>query len=229
MIRILEYDLYHEETSDVYGVERYVPHFLRIRKNLKEDADRPENLQCSEWIYNFKKFNRDFLKVKMLIQCIQKMFKCSDVVIVPNSRDCKENNLMRLFGGDKIVRKYTVEKRKYTNREDVNEQAYRKTFVINREKIKGKRLLLVDDISSTGWTMDFFSRELVALGYEVFRFCLGIDYKKIKEPIKEIYIHHEKVETKGSALAEELDLDSLLKDLDLELEKIDFGFEDLII
>jgi phosphoribosylpyrophosphate synthetase len=76
-----------------------------------------------------------------------------------------------------------VQARKYTHKEALPTD-YAESYLIDVGKILGKRVLLVDDVITSGATIRHFAETLEALGFEVVLFGLGLQ-KRLK-PLKDM-------------------------------------------
>ena len=202
-----------------------------------DPKERAENLdyQKNDWIYQFKKWYKKTGKVFRVVKCVAEYLECDDIVAVPGS-DTKRNNLQRLFG-EKIKRIKAVSSRKMSkvsvnranvkrffpnaNEEEIQEKIakfqeekqntedYEGSFEILDKEIRGGKILLVDDITSTGWTLSYFQNRLRAKGFDPVSFALGIDKKKEPVKVDNLFIYQEIEENSPVEKVEKITFDEV--------------------
>ena len=158
------------KSENIFGLIEYGS---IIKSNLESEKAN-KIAKDSRWVYDFKKYNRKQNDINIFSRAIAFYFDCSDIVAIP-SHDANVNNLQNLFGTH-IKRIKTVDKRKYNHTKPLQEN-YDKTFKIDISKIKGKHILLIDDVATSGTTINYFKEIFISLGFKVTCFVLGISKK----------------------------------------------------
>ncbi len=127
-------------------------------------------------VYEFKKHNTKASFFEERVRLCAFGLGCEDILAVPpHLPHC--NNLQLLFG-EKIRRVKEVTERKYTHKEALPAN-YADSYLINTSKIVGNKILLIDDVITSGFTIRHFAGVLEGLGFEVVMFGLGVR-KKLK-------------------------------------------------
>ncbi len=166
---------------DIFGLYNYGS---IIAGNFGNEKDT-QTAKNSRYIYNFKKYNHSHKEIKENINYVAETFDCESVIAIP-SHDKKANYLQKLFG-EIIIRINEVEKRKYAHTKELPED-YKNSYNINITKIKGNKILLVDDITTSGRTLLHFKNVFEKMGLEVVCFALGISKKMNPEFYTKIMI-----------------------------------------
>jgi hypoxanthine phosphoribosyltransferase len=123
----------------------------------------------------FKKYGRNSEQVELAVRTLCEHLGCSDIVAVPSSTAGETNKLQQLFG-IKIVRTENVEKRKWVHSREIPAE-YSNSYNINTAEINGVKILLVDDVCTTGKTIMHFKRALENLDFQVIPLALGLNEK----------------------------------------------------
>lgn len=139
-----------------------------IAQNLAGSTDFASETRL---VYEFKRNNAKVKFFEERVRMVACGLGCSDIVAVPPHLPTA-NNLQLIFG-ETIRRVKEVQARKYTHKEALPTD-YAESYLIDVGKILGKRVLLVDDIITSGATITHFAETLEALGYEVVLFGLGL-------------------------------------------------------
>jgi hypothetical protein len=163
------------EWNDIYALKPYVPALSRLRQ--LDETDKAK--QSTKWVYGFKKNMGNAQEAKVLVEALRHYLECDQILAVPPSDpDAQPNSLQSLFG-QSLRRTRKVETRKYNHRKALP-AGYDQSYEI--PKLNAKRLLLIDDICTTGRTLGHFKEVLEKSGFDAVPAALGIhhrlDYKE---------------------------------------------------
>ncbi len=164
--------LYNADT-DCYSWKVYssllASSFHQSNENFNENSEKE-----TRFVYDFKKYGKHRAKVQDYLTILKAYFDTNTLVVVP-SHAPELNELQKLVGVS-IERTTETSPRKYNHKVGLA-KGYENSYVIDYQKIKEKRVLLIDDIVNSGTTLKHFADVLQGKGYEVIKFALGIDYK----------------------------------------------------
>ncbi len=135
-------------------------------------------------MYDFKKYGSHRELITNYLTILKSYFDTQTIVAVP-SHTTDINNL-QLIVGTVIKRIAESEPRKYNHKVALSKD-YENTYQIDFDKLKEKKIILVDDIVTSGETINHFALALQNKGYEVVKFALGIDYKQQAKSINTFY------------------------------------------
>lgn len=156
--------------NEIYGFKEYCPTIVYLHSK-QPDVDR----QGSQWVYDFKKRGKYRVEVGLLLEALRVHLKCDEAIAIPpSSPDDQPNELQRLLGV-RIQRTKEVTTRKFHHTKELC-KGYGKSYMVNG--VVGPRILLVDDIVTTGRTLNHFREALTKKGFEVEMAALGIHYKR---------------------------------------------------
>ncbi len=170
----------------IYKAKDFEFYGLKIYSSLLANSFGKTDLEAEKstrFVYNFKKEGRNKSEVSYSLDLVKKAFDCQTIVSVP-SRSPAPNELQKLFG-QIITRLEELAPRKYAHNKPLVEN-YEGSYRIDFEKIKGK-ILLVDDVITSGETIRHFSNRLESEGFEVVKFALGLDHKLEPYQYKEFF------------------------------------------
>lgn len=175
--------IYKFQLMEYKGIFGYTFYASRTSRYVYKNFLELENL--SKLIYNFKRYGRNEQEMETLIWTMKEHFSCSDIIVVPSSKIDKENVFQALYG-TKLIRKIGIPSRKY-DREKAIQLDYSSSMEVKKELIEGKRILLVDDICTTGKTIS----ECLSLlkDYEVIPFVLAFSNTLMDKVTKKEYIY----------------------------------------
>lgn len=181
--RLLEHD-------GVFGFIQYVSMF-----NARASGDY-QRARDAEKVYQFKKHGRNADVFGAMIQAVAVHFDCGVVLACPGHTG-DETQLQKLLGGD-LVRTAEVKSRKYNHKAEIDYDAEAATLDLRRP-VKGERVLIVDDVCTTGRTLGFFRRYLRDKGAaDVVCLSLGIS-AKLKPNESDVEISYAVREAKSGA------------------------------
>lgn len=168
-----EFVFIRSKDGDIQGVYVYV--------NLLKACFRIETrlfLPGARRVYCFKRHGIGRSWVGNAIEQARVENRCDSVLIVPGSTP-EETRLQMLFGAQ-IKRVKEVSRRKCNNKcelpEDYGDSLF---FKAEREQ----KVLLVDDVCTTGRTLRWFRKYLEGYGYESVMFCLGLNVKMLSSVV----------------------------------------------
>ena len=156
----------------IYGVRRYAS---AMRANFHHKEQDELLRKETQWVYNFKQYRKNKESVWLIIKILAEHFFCEDILVVPSSTKGKVSALEELFSS-KIIRTRDVEKRKWSHNKDLSAD-YSSSYEIKESLIKGNRIMLLDDVCTTGKTIEHFRNNLLQKGYEVVPLVLGLNIK----------------------------------------------------
>jgi len=155
----------------IFGFKPYIPSLSRLRQMSKEKIERRE----SEWVYNFKSKGKHSGAVKRMIETLASHLGCEKILAVPPSMvKAQPNGLQDLFGRH-IWRIQDAQTRKYNHKKRLPE-GYGQSYIISGFQ-KSEKILIVDDICTTGTTLFHFRDRLKEWGCDAVPACLGFHYK----------------------------------------------------
>ena len=124
----------------------------------------------------FKRFGSGRCWVKNVVRQAKFEFRCESIFVAPGSTP-SETQLQLLFGA-KIRRISPVFRRKGNNKCEI-ESDYRESLSLRDDC--PRKVLLVDDVCTTGRTLNWFKDYLTGYGYEVVMFCLGMNHRLVSD------------------------------------------------
>jgi len=130
--------------------------------------------QEAQRVYNFKKHGTGADGIKAIVTAAAKHFGCDAVVACPG-HTTDETALQTLFGAT-LRRVAEVESRKYNHEAAIDFTEEVKTVELP-DGFAARKVLVVDDVVTTGKSMRFFCGVFEALGMEAVGLCLGLNYK----------------------------------------------------
>ncbi|MBW2024386.1 MAG: phosphoribosyltransferase [Deltaproteobacteria bacterium] len=155
----------------IYGFKLYLPSLGKLRQLDHSDELKTE----TQWVFDFKKKGKHAAEVKALCESLAAELSCDKIVAIPPSKPSDQpNQLQRLFGAN-ISRIRNVETRKYNHNKPLPDD-YGGSYIITGIT-KGEKILLVDDICTTGRTIVHFKERLESFGFEVKPACLAFYYR----------------------------------------------------
>jgi len=190
-------------SEDVHGL---LPYESLWRKQAMEG----ELCEARNFVYRFKTrgANRDL--IRELIEKAADALECRQIVAIPASEP-RENQLQRIFGTH-IATTGRTDKAKYLE----GRKNYEGWPLCFSNAIKGIKTLLVDDVVSSGKTMDFFAKRLMRIeGMEIDKFALAISALAISTK--------RKYEKSGIEIVIRDTRDEIGDIIDMQIEDIDFG------
>ncbi len=152
-------------------------HFEESQKNLSEQETR--------FVYDLKKYGANTEIIKKYFLLLQAHFETQTIIAVP-AHTTETNNLQKIYGTI-ITRIAEVAPRKYNHKQALSED-YSKSYTINFDKLKEKKVLLIDDVVTSGETLNHFAKELQNKGFEVVKFGLGLSHKLSFEKVSSFYL-----------------------------------------
>lgn len=158
------------KSGDIYGAWEYISLFAGQVGGAVRTTE-------SRRIYSFKANGKYADLMRRVTVAVSEHFGCDAIVAIPG-HSLEPSRLQKLFG-NVLRRTRVVTKRKYCHKEEFKAD-YSETFEISGE-IKGKSVLLVDDVCTTGKSLDYFAGVLEERGHKVIKFALGIKKRKKAE------------------------------------------------
>ena len=156
------------ECCGIRGLLVYASLFAsRLRKG--QEAWIPQ----ADLVYRFKKTGCNGATFRRMIETATAELSCSLVWTVPPSTVGEVSQLQRLLGTT-ITRNRTVNKRKYHHGDPVDV-----TSMDYPGAPSGKRVLLVDDVTTTGLTLSEIKTHLEARGIVAERLALGMFWRML--------------------------------------------------
>ena len=151
--------------ADGYGIWLYVSMF---GARAAHDYDSAREAQK---VYNFKRYGYLKAEVKATVEAAASALGCDAIVACP-SHTTEPNRLQELFGSV-LTRKTEVASRKYSHEAEIDFEAECATLEI-QDGFKAKKVLIVDDVATTGKTLRFYRLLFKSLGIESEVFALGV-------------------------------------------------------
>jgi len=170
------FDVLYASSIDVYGLKCYSSLIGLSFAGAKEgdpvhdkDAERD-----THFVYDFKKKETRKDLIKKHLQILKAYLGADTICAIPPHIPNSLNSLQKMFGAT-INRVELTEPRKYDHKNDLK-QNYEQTYEIDWSNLTGK-ILLIDDVCTSGATLVHFANKLQYNGFEVVKMALGIDHK----------------------------------------------------
>lgn len=177
-----DFPLLYCDLLGVYGLKIYAS----LIGSFTHGQDK--SLEYStRFVYNFKKYGKQSERVRQMILAVATHFACDTVVAIP-PHTTDPNEMQKLFG-QTIVRTKEVSARKYNHNFPLSDD-YANSYHINFEGIKGSKILLIDDIVTSGATILHFAQVFENKGFEVIKLGIGLDKKLEIEAIQLITLRN---------------------------------------
>jgi len=160
-------------------------------------------LYRQQQIINFKNrgINRSYFK--QVIKAIEKYFKPDLIIALPGS-SIQPTNIQKLLENYYIIRTQEVSQMKYRENKRIENNEL-DTLKIEWDQITGNKILLIDDIITTGNTMEIYKNILrTKFNSEFICYGLGINYKLEPILINELELRDD---------LEDIDIDKLLQEI----------------
>ena len=193
-------------TMDLFkwrGIYSFMPYLPSIGYLRKKETDQALK-ESTSFVYKFKKSGAASNMVELMVFALGKMLDCNLILAIPPSEVKKQPNSLQKLFGEEIRRVKEVSSRKYnhTKRLDKN---YKKSILFP-DVGPDDKILLIDDICTTGKTLDFFRDEIEGRGAKVESAAIGIYWKLNFKKIIQLIIFKERNDLDN-------ELDNLLKSL----------------
>jgi phosphoribosylpyrophosphate synthetase len=173
--------LLHSKELDCYGWKRYSSIIANNFGKSAIDTFEREDLQ-TRFVYDFKKYGSHKTEIIDYLEFLKLFFETTTVVVVPSHLPVL-NELQKLVGSQVIERTKESIPRKYNHKVGLAED-YEDSYTIHWHQLKEKKLILIDDVCTSGVTLSHFANVLQQKGYEVIKFSLGVN---ARFPIEVIY------------------------------------------
>jgi hypothetical protein len=170
---IKSYPLLYCKDLDCYGFKVYSSLLANnFAENYFDENDKNLSEAETRFVYDLKKYGANISEITTYFDLLKAYFKTNSLIIVP-AHGSEENNLQKKFGA--IIKRITeVSPRKYNHRHPL-EKDYSFSYQIDFAQLKDEKVILIDDIITSGETINHFAQALKAKGYEVIKF--GIMFK----------------------------------------------------
>jgi hypothetical protein len=159
------------EWKGVYALKPYIPRMASLRQKPVGDQLRAG----TEWVYGFKSRGKNKEEVKGMVQALRERFKCEKVLAIPPSKTKSQPNALQDVFMSYIHRTQDTITRKYNHKKDLDDE-YKSSYIISGIQ-KKDRVLIIDDICTTGKTLIHFKERLEDAGCDVVMACIGYHYK----------------------------------------------------
>jgi len=153
--------------NGIYGLHRYAS-MIAVRTQGKVELANEANR-----VYNFKKYGANAAEVEAMIRAVADHFGCAEIVAVPGHTTA-ESRLQTMFGA-KLRRVREVEARKYSHKAEIDYRAQAAT--LECDALMARHILVVDDICTTGRTLDFYARYFKNRKTATTLLCIGLNHK----------------------------------------------------
>lgn len=153
--------------NGIYGLHRYAS-MIAVRTQGKVELANEANR-----VYNFKKYGANAMEVEAQIRAVARHFACGEIVAVPGHAT-ETNRLQQMFGA-KLRRISEVQSRKYNHKAEIDYAAQIRT--LECDALDAERLLVVDDVCTTGKTLEFYARYFKNRKKTATLLCVGLNHK----------------------------------------------------
>jgi predicted amidophosphoribosyltransferase len=181
-LELNEIPLIYSKGKDCYSFYKYKS---IIASNMHGENSDNTATAGTRLVFNFKKYypsnKQDFYN---LVTIAKHYLKCEQIVCVPG-HTLELNSLQKTFGVT-IERIKNSEPRKYNHKKSLPKD-YSDTYSIDFTKLQ-QNILLLDDVLTSGATMNHFRNELQNKGFTVKCLALGIDHKIQTEMINTFWL-----------------------------------------
>ena len=157
------------EAGGIYGIWIYVSMFGARAAHDYESAREAQK------VYNFKKYGRKADTIKSAIEFLADSLGCDAIVACPG-HTLAETQLQSLFGTT-LVRVQEVPSRKYDHEAEINFEFERQSLELPddfHERVKGGKVLVVDDVATTGKSLRFYKLLFESIGIKAELAAIGI-------------------------------------------------------
>ena len=151
----------------IYGLHRYAS-MIAVRAQGKVELANEANR-----VYNFKKYGANAAEVEAQIRAVAACFGCGEIVAVPG-HTTEPNRLQQMFGA-KLRRTAEVQSRKYSHKAEIDYREHAAT--LECDAMDARRLLVVDDVCTTGKTLKFYARYFKNRRKTTTLLCVGLYHK----------------------------------------------------
>lgn len=168
-----KYDLLYCKQINCFGFKNYGSIIVNNFHSEDINADT-EIAKETRFVYDFKKYGHHWEVLGNYFLLLKSYFNTQTVIAIP-SHTTEINQLQKMFGT--VIKRIAVcEERKYNHKIAISDN-YKMTYSIDFAAITTKKVILVDDVVTSGETMGHFATVLESKGFEVVRFALGIKDK----------------------------------------------------
>lgn len=140
----------------VYGI---LPYFSRYAIYTEKYRQFLPYQKFMGMVYNFKKNSKNAELFERVICQVSRELNCDMIVAIPSSTAGKINSLQTIFGVT-IQRDVSTAQRKYNHNAEPDEAGK----IHLAQNVAGKSILLVDDVATTGKSLLYFRKFLLAAG-----------------------------------------------------------------
>ena len=182
------------ESGGIYGIWIYVSMFGSRAQHDYESAREAQK------VYNFKKYGKNADKVKGAMEFLAEKLGCCAIVACPG-HTTETTQLQELFGTT-LARVSEVASRKYDHEAEINFDFERRSLEIPDEfyaQVKGRKVLVVDDVATTGKSLRFYRLLFESIGVDVELAAIGIAKKMRPERTGPEWTPPKKAAPKSSA------------------------------
>ena len=148
--------LFENAGCRIYGI---LPYFSRYAIYAEKYRQFLPYQKFIGMVYNFKKNSKNAELFERVICQVSRELKCDMIVAIPSSTAGKINSLQTIFGVT-IQRDVSTAQRKYNHNAEVDEAGK----IHLAQNVAGKSIMLVDDVATTGKSLLYFRKFLLAAG-----------------------------------------------------------------
>lgn len=183
--KILSYPLLYCKDLDCYGFKVYSSLIANnFAENYFDEKDKNLSEKETRFVYDLKKYGANISEITTYFNLLKAHFETNSLVIVP-AHGTEENNLQKHFGS-LIKRIAEISPRKYNHRHPLDKD-YAFSYQIDFAQLKDKKIILIDDIVTSGETINHFAQIFTSKGYEVIKFGIGLSHKLTFEKQSNFY------------------------------------------
>ncbi len=165
---------------EVFGWQAYRSQFHAVQSRGRSDP-------MASLIILFKYKRQNIHLINSVVTSAAAYLNCDVILPCPGHLRGKRSALQWVFGDRLLRRIRTTAKRKFQNEIEIDSAKYAASLWCDFDELRGRSVLLVDDILTAGKTVEFYNEYFQKNGVENVRmFCLGLSSRLNPVPVKHV-------------------------------------------